>query len=374
MSHSSEHIAIVDDDPWIRDLLTSVLQESGYRVSACPDARRFWTLYGRNTPDLVVLDLNLPDEDGLTICRTLRGESSLPILILTSRSDEVERVIGLEMGADDYLVKPVFPRELQARVKGLLRRARDRIEAGKRTVPGGIYHFAGWTLRNDDRCLISPSGEESELTQGAFRLLRVFLDHPGRVLSRDRLLELTQGRPSHPFDRSIDNMVSRLRRRLAKEPDGAALIRTVRGEGYRLTVDVESHYADSDSAGELEESGSVHGGYTVLVVDDDEIARFSLESLLASLGCRTLSAPSGEKALALYREGDVDLIMMDCNMPVMDGFETSRRIRRHEREQALEYGAPIVAVSFQNPSEEQIDWQASGMNDFLEKPVRRDQL
>ncbi|MBF0587968.1 MAG: response regulator [Magnetococcales bacterium] len=374
MSPSDQHIAIVDDDPWIRDLLSSVLKESGYRVSACQSAKQFWDLFDRHPPDLVVLDLNLPDEDGLTICRSLRSKSSLPILILTSRSDEVERVIGLEMGADDYLVKPVFPRELQARVKGLLRRSQDPQGGSETPQKGVLYQFAGWRLRNDDRFLISPSGEETELTQGTFRLLRVFLDHPGQVLSRERLLELTQGRPSHPFDRSIDNMVSRLRRRLSKESDGTALIRTVRGEGYRLTAEVVRERSDEQEAIHSKDRPPVQKGSSVLVVDDDEIARFSLQSLLESLGCQVWTADRGREAISRYRDGGIDLVLMDCHMPEMDGYETCRRIRQLEQEQALEVAIPIIAVSFINPSERQQDWAAAGMNDFLEKPVSRGQL
>ncbi len=195
-----------------------------------------WVMLERARIDLIVLDLMLPGDDGLVLCRDLRARSELPVIMLTARGDETDRIVGLEMGADDYLPKPFNPRELLARIKGVLRRARS-LPGAEREVRR--YAFAGWTLELEARHLVGPDGVVVPLGSAEFRLLRVFLEHPGRVLNRDQLLDLTQGREAHPFDRSIDVQVSRLRRRLGDDPREPAIIKTVRNEGYVLSAPVE---------------------------------------------------------------------------------------------------------------------------------------
>ncbi|MCC9000479.1 MAG: winged helix-turn-helix domain-containing protein, partial [Candidatus Contendobacter sp.] len=189
--------------------------------------------------DLIILDLMLPGDDGLTLCRTLRARSAIPIIMLTARGDDTDRIVGLEMGADDYLPKPFNPRELLARIKSILRRSHSLP-----AEPGEVrcFHFAGWTLEVAARQLIAPDRVVVPLGAGEYRLLRVFLEHPQRVLDRDRLLDLTQGRDATPFDRSIDVQVSRLRRRLRDDPREAMLIKTIRNEGYLLAVQVNLEY------------------------------------------------------------------------------------------------------------------------------------
>ncbi len=231
----NDHILIVDDDPGLRELLADYLGRHGFAVSGVNDGRGLWAALERDSVDLVILDLMLPGDDGLVLCRTLRARSPIPIIMLTARGDDTDRIVGLEMGADDYLPKPFNPRELLARIKSILRRSRsapaDPGEARR-------FQFAGWTLDVDARQLVAPDGVVVALGASDYRLLRVFLDHPQRVLNRDQLLDWTQGREAAPFDRSIDVQVSRLRRRLRDDPREAILIKTVRNEGYILTAQV----------------------------------------------------------------------------------------------------------------------------------------
>jgi two-component system OmpR family response regulator len=233
----SEQILVVDDDPEIRSLLADYLGRNGYRVATAADGRAMWPLLEQSRVDLVILDIMLPGDDGLVLCRNLRARSEVPIIMLTARGEDMDRIIGLEMGADDYLPKPFNPRELLARIKGVLRRARAaRVEgfpADTRRV-----RFADWTLDVTGRQLVSPAGVVVPLSGGEYRLLTVFLEHPRRVLSRDRILDLCQGRDWDPFDRSIDVQVSRLRRRLGEDAREPELIKTVRGEGYILAAEV----------------------------------------------------------------------------------------------------------------------------------------
>ena len=234
-----DHLLIVDDDPGLRELLADYLGRNGFRVSGVADGRGLWAALEREPVDLVILDLMLPGDDGLVLCRTLRARSPLPIIMLTARGDDTDRIVGLEMGADDYLPKPFNPRELLARIKSILRRARSvPAEPGETRR----FHFAGWTLDVDARQLIAPDGVLVALGASDYRLLRVFLDHPQRVLNRDQLLDLTQGREAAPFDRSIDVQVSRLRRRLRDDPRDAVLIKTVRNEGYLLAAQVNREF------------------------------------------------------------------------------------------------------------------------------------
>ncbi len=231
-----DRILIVDDDPEIRSLLVDYLDRNGYQAHAVADGRSLWPLLQQRRFDLLILDLMLPGEDGLDICRRLRADSDLPIIMLTARGEETDRIVGLEMGADDYLPKPFNPRELLARIKRVLGRTRALPPAARRSA-GEQVGFAGWLLDHTARHLHSPAGVVVALSSAEYSLLSVFLDHPNRVLSRDQLLDLSRGRDAVPFDRSIDMQVSRLRKRLG---DQGELIKTVRGQGYVLTAKVTS--------------------------------------------------------------------------------------------------------------------------------------
>jgi len=237
MMNAMDHILIVDDDRDIRDLLSEYLHKQGYRASTAADGRAMRSVLSRAAPDLIVLDLMLPGEDGLTLCREVRAHSDIPIIILTARGDEVDRIVGLEMGADDYLAKPFSPRELVARIKSILRRSRS-LPTNLKPDQAKALRFAGWTLAIATRNLISPQGVTVSLSGTDYKLLRIFLDHPNRVLNRDQLIDLTQSRDAGPFDRSIDLQVSRLRRRLNDNPKEPSIIKTARGEGYVLAAEV----------------------------------------------------------------------------------------------------------------------------------------
>jgi len=232
-----DQILIVDDDAEIRGLLREYLQKHGYRVATAANGRELRAAVQTTLPDLVVLDLMLPGEDGLEICRELRTDSNVPIVMLTARGDETDRIVGLEMGADDYLPKPFSPRELLARIKSVLRRARALPENLKRDEVSS-FRFAGWTLDIVTRNLTSPQGVVVPLGGTEFRLLRIFLDHPNRVLTRDQLIDLMLSRDASPFDRAIDVQVSRLRHRLGEDAKEPAIIKTVRGQGYVFAAEV----------------------------------------------------------------------------------------------------------------------------------------
>lgn len=238
MTVRSEHLLVVDDDREIRRLLEEYLEQSGYRISSVADGKAMRKALENHRIDLVILDLMLPGEDGLSLCRELRTHSNLPVLMLTARGSEIDRIIGLEMGADDYLSKPFNPRELLARVKSILRRAHS-LPPNLQSTEATAYRFAGWTLDASARNAIAPDGLVVPLSGAEFRLLSVFLEHPQRVLSRDQILELIAGRESLPFERSIDVLIGRLRKRLQDDGKEPALIKTVRGEGYVLAAQVE---------------------------------------------------------------------------------------------------------------------------------------
>ena len=233
----SPHILIVDDDAEIRDLLARFLKKHGYRVATAGDGRAMTKLMATARFDLVVLDLMLPGEDGLSLCRRLRVESDLAIIMLTALGEETERIIGLEMGADDYLPKPFNLRELLARIKAILRRAGGVVRPAD-DDRGKLLVFEGWGLDLAKRELRDPDGVLVPLTAGEFELLVAFAERPKRVLSRDQLLDLTKGRTAAPFDRSVDVQLSRLRRKIEVDPKHPALIKTVRGGGYLLACDV----------------------------------------------------------------------------------------------------------------------------------------
>lgn len=233
-----DSILIVDDDRDIRSLLVDYLEKNGFTAAAVSDGRGLWHSIERHHPDLIVLDVMLPGVDGLTLCRDLRARSEIPVLLLTARGEETDRIIGLEMGADDYLVKPFSPRELLARIKTILRRARS-LPKNLQPEPARYVRFAGWTLDTASRELVSPGQVVTPLSGGEYRMLRVFLDHPNRVLNRDQIMDALHGQEADPFDRSIDVQISRLRQRFGDDGRDPTLLKTVRGEGYVLAVEAE---------------------------------------------------------------------------------------------------------------------------------------
>ncbi|MDI9768850.1 response regulator [Pantoea dispersa] len=235
-----DHILVVDDDRDIRELITDYLIKSGYRATGAANGREMRAVLSSSLVDLVVLDIMMPGDDGLTLCRQLRSDprQNLPVLMLTARSEETDRILGLEMGADDYLIKPFVARELLARIKAILRRTRALPPNLHITGTGRIIAFGEWQLDTSARHLLDSDGVIVALSGAEYRLLRVFLDHPQRVLNRDQLLNLTQGRDAELFERSIDLLVSRLRQRLREDAREPAYIKTVRSEGYVLASTV----------------------------------------------------------------------------------------------------------------------------------------
>jgi two-component system, OmpR family, response regulator len=232
------HILVVNEDREIRMLVGDYLKKHGYRVSLAADGRQMREILAGSGIDLIVLDLMLPGEDGLSLCRDLRARSDLPVLMLTARTEPIDRVLGLEMGADDYLAKPFEPRELLARIRNILRRVRS-LPAQGLTALVHRWRFAGWILDGQTHQLTSPQGVVVALSGAEYRLLQVFLTHPNRVLTRDQLMDLTRGREADPFDRSIDLRVSRLRQKLGDNARAPSLIKTLRNEGYVLAAAVE---------------------------------------------------------------------------------------------------------------------------------------
>src|SRR6201987_1005989 len=234
------HVLAVDDDPSVRQMIADYLTDNEVRVTTLASGRDIGEVMARETIDLVILDLKLPGEDGMQIARELRLGSDIPIIMLTGRKDEADRVMGLELGADDYLTKPFSPRELLARIRGLLRRSRSH-----ETVADGLariraYRFAGWELNVRLRRLKSPQGEVVPTTNSEFNLLVAFLAAPQRVLSREQLLELSRLHNDEVYDRSVDVQVGRLRKKIEPKGNRAQLIRTERGAGYVFTAAVET--------------------------------------------------------------------------------------------------------------------------------------
>lgn len=229
------NILVVDDDREISTLLAEYLEKNGYKALTAGDGKAMWKVLDENRIDLIVLDLNLPGEDGLTLCRNLRARSNIPVIMLTARGEPLDRILGLEMGADDYLPKPFEPRELFARIRSVLRRTHALPPNMDSAEPQQV-RFAGWTMDYTARHLINPDGVVVALSGAEFRLLKIFLDHANRVLSRDQLLNLTQGRDADPFDRSIDLQISRLRQKLGDDARSPQIIKTVRNEGYVLAT------------------------------------------------------------------------------------------------------------------------------------------
>ncbi len=231
------HILVVDDHREIRDAVSRYLEKNGLRASTAEDAAEMDARLATGRFDLIVLDVMMPGEDGLSVCRRVSAADGPPILMLTALGEDTDRIVGLEIGADDYLAKPFNPRELLARIKAILRRT-DTAAQPAMDLSGKRIAFGNWVLDTDDRTLTSNDGTHEVLTTADIRLLSVFLQRPRMVLSRDALLDLTAGRSPHLFDRTIDNQVSRLRRKIEADPTHPKLITTVRGGGYCLSADV----------------------------------------------------------------------------------------------------------------------------------------
>lgn len=242
----SPHVLIVDDDSRIRASLTRFLTDNGLRISQASDGDSMRKTLDKAKIDLVLLDIMLPGEDGLSLCRKLRGERNTPVVLLTAVSGDTDKIIGLELGADDYICKPFNPRELLARVRAVLRRTGDASERDAHSG-SGRFEFEGWCLDAKKRVLTSPLGALVDLTTGEFDMLQVFVEHPQEVLTRDQLLDFTRGRSSVVFDRSMDVQVSRLRRKIETDPQNPALIKTVRSGGYLFSAAVTEREADKKS-------------------------------------------------------------------------------------------------------------------------------
>lgn len=230
------HILIVDDDTEIRRLAGKFLREHGHKVSSAQDGREMREVLAAGPVDLIILDVMLPGTNGLDLCRDIRRTSDVPIIMLTARGSDIDRIVGLELGADDYLVKPFNPRELIARIHAVLRRTRL---AGAGTPSGGhLLQFSGWTLDTRRRELTNPDGAVVDLSTGEYDLLLTFLEYPQRVLSRDQLMDVAKNRIASGFDRAIDIQVSRLRKKLDSF-GGPEMVKTVRGAGYLFAPEVE---------------------------------------------------------------------------------------------------------------------------------------
>lgn len=234
----SPHILIVDDDPKIRSGLSRFLTGQGLRVTAACDGRDMLTKLATAKVDLIILDVMMPGENGLSLCRKLSGDSAVPVILLTAVAGETDRIIGLEIGAEDYVCKPFSPRELLARIRVVLRRREFRESSKPNTKTR--YEFSGWMLDARARTLTSATGGHVELTTGEFDMLQAFVEHPNVVLTRDQLLDLARGRSSFAVDRAIDVQVMRLRRKLEADPQLPQLIKTVRNGGYIFTPEVRT--------------------------------------------------------------------------------------------------------------------------------------
>lgn len=236
-SADAAHLLVVDDHPEIRHSLTRYLRDNGFRVSAADGGLQMRRVLQDASIDLIILDVMMPGEDGLALCREITAASGPPVILLTALADQTDQIVGLELGADDYVTKPFNPRELLARVRAVLRRTQGA--SPQRQTPGhDRLHFAGWCLDLARRELSDPEGVEVALSNGEFLLLAAFLNRAGRVLSRDQLLDLTQGREAGAYDRAIDNQVLRLRRKIEPDPSNPTLIKTVWGGGYVFSASV----------------------------------------------------------------------------------------------------------------------------------------
>ena len=235
---ASPHVLVVDDHRDIREPLARYLEKHDVRVTAVDSAAAARRALRKAAVDLVVLDIMMPGEDGLQLCRHLRETTRIPVILLTAMAEDTDRIVGLEVGADDYVTKPFNPRELLARIKAVIRRTQS-LPPDREPRSAGAYRFDRWSLDTSRRELVDEAGVVTPLSTGEFRLLVVLLERPGMVLSRDQLLDLTRGRRAAPFDRAVDNQVSRLRRKIERDPRSPKLITTVWGGGYRFTGKVE---------------------------------------------------------------------------------------------------------------------------------------
>jgi two-component system, OmpR family, response regulator len=236
---SKPHVMIVEDARDIREPLARYLREHGYRTTTAADALNARRAMKASAIDLVVLDIMMPGEDGLSLCRSIRESSQIPVILLTARGEEVDRIIGLEMGADDYIAKPFSPRELIARIAAVLRRT-QALPPRQKPPEAERVRFGEWTLDTGQRELIGADGMATALSSGEFRLLSALLERPKIALTRNQLLDLTKGRDAELFDRSIDNHVSRLRKKIEPDPKNPRYIKTVWGGGYMFAVDPEA--------------------------------------------------------------------------------------------------------------------------------------
>jgi len=234
-------LLLVDDEASLREPLTEYLTKQGFEVRDADSAAAARSALITFTPDLVLLDIMMPGEDGLSLCRHLSETRGMPVILLTAKGEATDRIIGLEIGADDYVTKPFEPRELIARIRSVLRRAGKSNAA---TETDTVYVFEGWQLDPLKHKLINSDGAVVPISTAEYRLLCAFLDHPRQVMDRDRLLDMVQGREAHAFDRAIDNQVSRLRRKIEIDSSDPQLIQTVRGGGYRLAADVQRRHAE----------------------------------------------------------------------------------------------------------------------------------
>lgn len=234
--NNKKHILIVDDDEEIRTLLAEFLDQYSYEVTLAANGQAMFLALQKNRFDLIILDIMMPGDDGITLCKEVRKTSDIPIIMLTAIGDVTDKIIALEVGADDYLPKPFEPRELLARIKAIARRFNEKPSVQQQQE--SIVSFAGWRLYMDKRQLISPEDLEVSMTSSEYDLLVALIENPNRVLSRDHLLDITKSRPSGPFDRSIDTQVSRLRHKIEPDPKNPSFIKTIRGGGYLFTPKV----------------------------------------------------------------------------------------------------------------------------------------
>jgi two-component system, OmpR family, response regulator len=237
MSHGQQHIVVVDDEAAARDMVGDYLRMHGFTVSLCDGGASLWAELARGRPDLIVLDLNMPEEDGLSIIRDLKHKGDIPVIMLTATASPIDRVVGLELGADDYLAKPCELRELLARVRSVLRRASPAVAPA--AEGGNRVRFGTKWLDLDVRLLRDDEGNEHPLTASEYNLLKAFAENPKRVLTRERLLELANARDAEAFDRAVDIRIMRIRRKIEPDPSHPRVIRTVRGGGYLFSPNGE---------------------------------------------------------------------------------------------------------------------------------------
>ena len=232
------HILLVDDEATLREPLAEYLAKQGFRVQQASDASQARSVMNAFNFDIILLDIMMPGEDGLSFCRHVREKTEIPVIFISAKGEELDRIVGLELGADDYITKPFSPRELVARIKVVLRRTNNG--NGVKPGSGAIYQFSGWTLKTDQRSLTDNEGVSVPLSSGEYQMLLALLSRAGQVLNRDQLLDITQGREAHAFDRAVDNQISRLRRKIEVDPKNPKIIKTVWGGGYVLAGDVKT--------------------------------------------------------------------------------------------------------------------------------------